>query len=100
MSVYRRIFKQGNSLVVALPSYMVEACGVQSGDYFYIEQIPGPCLKFTGSSCASVAALSAQMRLRERERSEGRDLKRGRRVGEGVLRANGAQSEEQDLQES
>jgi hypothetical protein len=77
--VYRRVFNQGNSSVITFPSYLLERCGVGKGDYFLIEETPGPCLKLTPCSCASVVAIFHHEREMEARR-------RAEKVG-GVIRS-------------
>lgn len=96
MAVYRRIFRQGNSIVFAVPSYMVEALGVGLGDYFLVEQVPGPAIKLTGASVQSVVAIFKTEAGAEARRRAGSGGGGGGGRARSGSSADGAQSEGQD----
>ncbi len=46
--IKRRLYRQGNSIVVAFPSYMLEALELQPGDRVYFSlNLPGQTVKIT-----------------------------------------------------
>ena len=45
MAVRRRIYRQGNSAVISLPTWALDYCKVEVGDYFVIEAMDVPGLK-------------------------------------------------------
>lgn len=67
--VYRRLFKQGNSLVFSVPGYMLDKAGVGRGDYFMIEQRNDGVIVLTGATAQSVAAIARQELERQEARS-------------------------------
>lgn len=47
MSVRRKLWKQGNSLVVSLPDWMLEQNGLKRGDYVDVDCYPGQMITLT-----------------------------------------------------
>jgi len=45
MAVRRRIYRQGNSAVISLPTWALDYCKVEVGDYFVVEAMDVPGLK-------------------------------------------------------
>lgn len=45
MPTLRRIYKQGSSLVVSIPEWMLEQIGSQKGGLLQVEVTPGECIK-------------------------------------------------------
>ncbi len=56
MAIHRRVYKQGNSLVVSLPGWMLEELGIGKADYFKIEYSKSGYLKLTPVSSESKQA--------------------------------------------
>ena len=55
MAIYRKIFRQGNSLALTLPQWMIDQQGVKCGDYFQVESFPDQMITLTGKSADKVA---------------------------------------------
>jgi antitoxin component of MazEF toxin-antitoxin module len=56
--VYRKLYKQGNSVVFSVPSYMLDRAGIDAGDYFLVEQVSSGVIHLTGTSKASIAEIA------------------------------------------
>jgi antitoxin component of MazEF toxin-antitoxin module len=47
MAVYRKPYRSGTSVVVAIPYYMLEDLNVEPGDYFKVERLRDNALRLT-----------------------------------------------------
>lgn len=45
MPTLRRVYKQGSSLVISLPEWMLEQIGSKRGGLLQVEVTPGECIK-------------------------------------------------------
>ena len=63
MSVYRKPFKSGKSVVVSIPYYLLEWLECEPGDYFLITRHGSDCLKFR--------VVKADERLKDKRASAG-----------------------------
>jgi antitoxin component of MazEF toxin-antitoxin module len=68
--VFRRLFKNGGSVVVSIPGHVLEALGVEVGDYLGMELASGRWLRVTGVSEKEVVEEFQRDREREAERSQ------------------------------
>lgn len=48
MPNYRRVYKQGNSLVVSFPAWMFDLIHIKKGDQVLVEAVPGKHIKISG----------------------------------------------------
>jgi antitoxin component of MazEF toxin-antitoxin module len=60
MSIRRRIFKQGNSLVLSLPAHVVNEVGAKRGDYFNVTVVDRKWIVLSVASANSTLSEPAE----------------------------------------